>query len=81
MLNRSGVIIKGGAPTLTCVSRPLSPIYRFYESGRACETRAGYQSAFYLKVIRILHFSLRPRRNTAGGGGGGGEGEVGGWGG
>lgn len=31
------------------------------------ERRADYQSALYLKVIRILHFSLKPCRKTQGG--------------
>lgn len=35
-----------------------------------CERRVTYQSALYLKVIRILHFSLKPCRKTQGGGGG-----------
>lgn len=39
-----------------------------------CERRrVDYQSALYLKVIRILHFSLKPCRKMQGGGGGGGD--------
>lgn len=56
---------------MTCVGYRLHLLELEFTDCRTvyvCERRVDYQSALYLKVIRILHFSLKPCRKTQGGG-------------